>query len=319
MSLEFFVLFIFFIIVIIIMWVFVSRKNRKIALDLIEKEKEAKRKMYEIAILKELGDKMGYSLNIQKILEIIVSSLKQFVDYSSVSYMLLSPEKIVFKSHFEKSTSRTFVNQIKVKMLDSLATILNKDLKTIKIDELFSIFGPGVETGLDNFFVAETKKELIDRFKILSDKTDEQFKLLKIENKKSFLIKDKIKKENFTNLGDYIYTYQYKIFDFKKIAYLKNSLRRADFNVFKNFSVDNYFLTLMRSTVDTDSFKSILLSKHIIDKNLYSFQTYSFPLYLYPENDNEDFYGKKDRMPNLNMAIVGNIKNKSPLSKIFHF
>ncbi|KKP32176.1 MAG: hypothetical protein A2312_01000 [Candidatus Staskawiczbacteria bacterium RIFOXYB2_FULL_32_9] len=138
MSLEFFVLFIFFIIVIIIMWVFVSRKNRKIALDLIEKEKEAKRKMYEIAILKELGDKMGYSLNIQKILEIIVSSLKQFVDYSSVSYMLLSPEKIVFKSHFEKSTSRTFVNQIKVKMLDSLATILNKDLKTIKIDELFS-------------------------------------------------------------------------------------------------------------------------------------------------------------------------------------
>ena len=64
MSLEFFVLFIFFIIVIIIMWVFVSRKNRKIALDLIEKEKEAKRKMYEIAILKELGDKMGYSLNI---------------------------------------------------------------------------------------------------------------------------------------------------------------------------------------------------------------------------------------------------------------
>ncbi|OFX18083.1 MAG: DNA methyltransferase [Bacteroidetes bacterium GWA2_31_9] len=182
--------------------------------------------------------------------------------------------------------------------------------KGFKIDELFSIFGPGVETGLDNFFVAETKKELIDRFKILSDKTDEQFKLLKIENKKSFLIKDKIKKENFTNLGDYIYTYQYKIFDFKKIAYLKNSLRRADFNVFKNFSVDNYFLTLMRSTVDTDSFKSILLSKHIIDKNLYSFQTYSFPLYLYPENDNEDFYGKKDRMPNLNMAIVEQIAEK---------
>jgi signal transduction histidine kinase len=138
MKVELFVLVIFFLIIITTIWVFVFKRNRKFANDLIKKERDAKRKMYEIAILKELGDKMGYSLNIQKILEIIVSSLKQFVDYSSVSYMLLSPEKIIFKSHFEKSVSRNFVDQIKVKMLNSLVVILNKDLKEIKIEELFS-------------------------------------------------------------------------------------------------------------------------------------------------------------------------------------
>lgn len=183
-----------------------------------------------------------------------------------------------------------------------------------KIDDFFEVFGPGVETGLDRIFVADDKNELLQTFKKIASKSEDVFRTLKIENKPSFKVKNKLLAENFTKITDSITSYQYKVFDFKFITYFKNSLRRADYNVFKNISNDNLFLTLMRSAVDTDSFKSILISKSIIDKNLYSFQTYAFPLYIYHDNKGlEKLSEKVERQPNLNTEILKQITQKLDL------
>jgi predicted helicase len=152
-------------------------------------------------------------------------------------------------------------------------------------------------------------------FQNISLKTDEVFKSLNIENKTSYLVKDKLKTENFLNIEKHIVSYQYKVFDFKYIAYYKNSLRRADYNIFKNVNQNNFFLTLMRTSVDSDGFKSILISKSIIDKNLYSFQTYAIPLYLYPETNAQQTLGQTaERTPNLNAEIVNQIAEKLGLT-----
>lgn len=111
-------------------------KEKEILLK--RREEEMRRKMYELAILKELGDRIGYSLNIQEIIDIITGSLKQFIDYSAVSYMLIEPEKIIFKMHLEKSVHRKFVDEIKDRMLKSLSALLNKELAKNQIEELLS-------------------------------------------------------------------------------------------------------------------------------------------------------------------------------------
>jgi len=184
-----------------------------------------------------------------------------------------------------------------------------------KTDNLFNFLGPGVETGLDRVFISDSKNDLIKTFQNISLKSDEVFKLLNIENKSSFLVKDKLKAENFLNIEKDIVSYQYKIFDFKYIAYYKNSLRRADYSIFKNVSQENLFLTLMRTSVDSDGFKSILISKSIIDKNLYSFQTYAIPLYLYPDtNAQQTIEQTTKRIPNLNAEIVKQIAEKLSLT-----
>ena len=69
-----------------------------------KKEEDISRRMYELAILKELGDRVGYSLDVQQIVDIITSSLHQFIEYAAVSYMLLEPEKVVFKMHLERES-----------------------------------------------------------------------------------------------------------------------------------------------------------------------------------------------------------------------
>ena len=180
--------------------------------------------------------------------------------------------------------------------------------KGFKLDNFFNIFGPGVETGLDRIFVSDKKQNLLQSFTNIAQKSNDVFSTYSIENKKSFRIKDKLFDEDFDNFASKIVSYQYKAFDYKYIAYFKNSLRRADYNVFKNHNKNNVFLTLMRSSVDSDGFKSIMLSKTIVDKNFYGFQTYAFPLYLYPEtNAQQTIDQTSERSPNLNTEIVKQI------------
>lgn len=113
-------------------------KSKKLSRDVIAGEKELKRRMYELSILKELGDKIGYSLNVQKIVDVITGSLNQFIDYSTVSYMLVDPAKIVFKTDLQVAVSRQFIDDIKNRMRDSLSALLDKKLDAVPIEESFT-------------------------------------------------------------------------------------------------------------------------------------------------------------------------------------
>ena len=99
------------------------------------KDSEMKRRLYELAILKEISDRTGYSLNIQKILDVIVGSLNQFLEYSAVSYMLLEPSKVVFKADIEKSVSTQFIKDVRTRMLGSLSALLGRDLSSAVVEE----------------------------------------------------------------------------------------------------------------------------------------------------------------------------------------
>ncbi|MFZ2831645.1 MAG: ATP-binding protein [Minisyncoccia bacterium] len=100
-----------------------------------EKDTEAKRRLYELAILKEISDRTGYSLNVQKILDVIVGSLNQFLEYSAVSYMLLKPSRVVFKVDLDRSVSTHFIKDIRTRMLGSLSALLDRDLSTMEVEE----------------------------------------------------------------------------------------------------------------------------------------------------------------------------------------
>jgi signal transduction histidine kinase len=100
------------------------------------KEQEVKRRLYELAILKEISDRTGYSLNIKKILDVISGSLNQFLEYSAVSYMLIEPSKIVFKIDLDRSVSPQFIKDMRARMLSSLSALLGRDFANTQIEEI---------------------------------------------------------------------------------------------------------------------------------------------------------------------------------------
>lgn len=118
--------------------VYFAIKDYKAKEVLEKREKDVSRRMYELAILKELGDRIGYSLNVQQIIDVITNSLHQFIEYSAVSYMLLEPEKVIFKMHLENSVHRRFVNDVRDRMLGSLGALLDREFDKKNVEEILS-------------------------------------------------------------------------------------------------------------------------------------------------------------------------------------
>ena len=88
------------------------------------------------------------------------------------------------------------------------------------------------------------------------------------------------------------------------------------YNNFKHFLLgDNVGFCLMRKTVNTINYQSVFITKNLMDKNFYGFQTYAFPLYLYPEtNCQQSIDQTTARTPNLKAEIVNQIAEKLGLT-----
>src|SRR5579864_8266576 len=65
---------------------------------LVENELKQKQRLFEITMMKEIQDRIGYSLEIEKIVDIIIGSLDTLLTYSSVSAIVFEKERFQFKT-----------------------------------------------------------------------------------------------------------------------------------------------------------------------------------------------------------------------------
>ncbi len=128
---------IFLILVILVFYFYWSLKKRE--KEIVKEREESTRRLYELAILKELGERTGYSLNIEEILQIITGSLRQFIDYTAVGYIVVAPEKLKINTHIEKPVSSLFLKEMKKRMIASLSALTDKSfLIPLQLDEVVS-------------------------------------------------------------------------------------------------------------------------------------------------------------------------------------
>lgn len=136
-------------------WAFGLHKKIKEKEAAIAKEKEeATRRLYEISILKEIGERTGYSLDVEEIMQIITGSLRQFIDYTAVAYVVIYPEKTRLNTHFEQSVDHSFLDELKKRMLASLEALQDKKVDPGALEEIVSgaIFVDGLPGGVESYF-----------------------------------------------------------------------------------------------------------------------------------------------------------------------
>lgn len=115
-------------------------KYKKELAEGVSREQELSSRVYETAVLKEIGERIGYSLDAAKIIEIISGSLGQLLAYSTVSYIILSEndDKLTFVCNVRESVSRNFIADIKRKMLLALSEMLQEAKLDSSLDERIS-------------------------------------------------------------------------------------------------------------------------------------------------------------------------------------
>jgi len=113
-----------------------SRHNyQKLAFDFKNRESQISRKLYETAVLEEVGQRIGYSLNVEKIAEIITGSLANLVPYSTASYITILPDRLIFRSNLREGVAEKFVTDVKKRMLASVMALTTEDLSKRNLDE----------------------------------------------------------------------------------------------------------------------------------------------------------------------------------------
>lgn len=141
--------------VVLIGYIYTSLRERKFLRQEASQSRELQQKVYQAEVLKEISERIGYSLDTNKIIDIITSSLGNLLDYDTVAYMLLDPSgAIIYKCHVERSVSHNFIEQVKQKMLLSFAAILDTDVLPQKVDQSITgnILDDNLKTGVQSFF-----------------------------------------------------------------------------------------------------------------------------------------------------------------------
>lgn len=107
-----------------ILAVALSIKEEQTRRSLTIQNKLQKQKIFEISILKEIQDRIGYSLDVSEVIDVITGSLKHIFPYSTASSMALKEDKIIFKTYVEEGVSHKFLEDVKKSMLASLNALL---------------------------------------------------------------------------------------------------------------------------------------------------------------------------------------------------
>ena len=81
-----------------------------------------KRRLYELAIFRAIQDKIGYTLNLDHIVDTIASSLKDLFSKSVALSMLVNENKVVIKYYIEDRISSKYLEELKRRTIASWET-----------------------------------------------------------------------------------------------------------------------------------------------------------------------------------------------------
>lgn len=141
--------------VVLVGYIYTSLRERKFLRQEAGQSLVLQQQVYQAQVLKEINERIGYSLDTTKIIDIITSSLGNLLDYDTVAYMLLDEAgDVVFKCHVERTVNHQFIEQVKDKMLLSFAAILDGEIKLQKVDESITgnILDDNLKVSVKSFF-----------------------------------------------------------------------------------------------------------------------------------------------------------------------
>ncbi len=103
--------------------IYFSKKETDRKKKLLENEQVQKQQLYQVSILKEIQDRISYSLDSEKVIDVILGSLKNLFSYSTASSLSEKEGTLIFKAYVEEEVSHNFLMQVKTSMLASLHAI----------------------------------------------------------------------------------------------------------------------------------------------------------------------------------------------------
>lgn len=108
--------------------IYFSFLEEKLKRNLRKSKQIHNQEKYQATVIQTINDKISYSLDIEKVVDVITGSVKNFFSYSAVSSLVLKNNTLHFKMHCEESVSQAFAEHIKIDMLSSLRALTSENV-----------------------------------------------------------------------------------------------------------------------------------------------------------------------------------------------
>lgn len=117
--------------------VFFSVREEKQKKLLREHELAYKQQLYHITILREIQDRIGYSLDVENVIDVITASLRNLFTYSTASALIITGDRLKFKTYVEETVGEQFIGQVRQGMAASLSALTERPLP-VRVEEILS-------------------------------------------------------------------------------------------------------------------------------------------------------------------------------------
>lgn len=111
------------------------RSEQTTRLELQAREATLRRQAYEAEIMRELGERFGYELDEEKIVDVISNSIGKLFSFATVASLLVTESGIKFKIHLEESVSETFITKVRDSLLAALEVLEGAKVRELPLTE----------------------------------------------------------------------------------------------------------------------------------------------------------------------------------------
>jgi len=106
--------------------ILLSLENDKFRKNFLEAKKTEEDRIYKLSVIKEVQEKIAYSTDSEKVVDVIMVSLRNFFSYSAASSLVAKDSHAIFKIYCEEEIGPEYVKKIEESMLFSFEKLVGK-------------------------------------------------------------------------------------------------------------------------------------------------------------------------------------------------
>ena len=144
--------------------VLLSLENDNLRKNFHETKKTEVDRLYKLSVIKEIQGKIVYTNDHEKIVDIIMVSLRNFLNYSMAASMVLKDAQVIFTIYTEEDVNEEYIKKVEQSMLSSLEKLVGKLPPQINK----KIYGAPIKNAGKSTYLSSFHSPLIANNKVLA-------------------------------------------------------------------------------------------------------------------------------------------------------
>lgn len=130
----------------------------------VGEKKTQEDKIYKLSVFKEIQKEIAYTLDTEKVIDVIMANLESFFIFSTASSVVIKNDRLIFKTRVEEQLSNDYIKSIEERMISSLNHIIGN--LPAKIDR--NVYGVAPNNAVESTYFSSFHIPIIVRNKVVA-------------------------------------------------------------------------------------------------------------------------------------------------------